>query len=128
MANKEQQKKRDATYFISPIGHPRDRIIIHESSKIPKDGQTMGLNGYHFLAKPGVEIDLPRPVRLMLDTRIETESIQGQDGNIYTRDIPRITYTLVKENVDFVDEGAIVPAVEMIRKKHGDDAGNELSQ
>lgn len=90
----------DPTYFISPKGHVRDRIIIHESQKIPKEGQILSLNGYAFLAKPGVEIDIPRPVRTMLDTRIETETIQDENGKTYTRNIPRITYTLVKEGVN----------------------------
>ena len=90
---------KPAKYFISPLGHPRDRIIIHETADIPKEGQFMQLNGYAFLAKPNVELDLPRPVRLMLDTRIRTETIQGRDGQTYTRNIPRITYTLVKMDV-----------------------------
>ena len=86
-------------YFINPIAHVRDRIIIHESSKIPKEGLFFSLNGFSFLAKPGVEIDIPRAVRKMLDTRIETETIQDSQGNIHTRNIPRVTYTLVKENI-----------------------------
>jgi hypothetical protein len=92
----------DPTFFLHPEGHIRDRIIIHESSKIPKEGQFISLNGYAFLAKPGVEIDIPRPVRMMLDTRIETETTQDDTGNSFTRNIPRITYTLVKEGVNEV--------------------------
>lgn len=94
----EEAKSGDQRFFLNSIGHVRDRIILHESQKIPQEGQYIGLNGYGFLAKPGVEIDIPRPVRLMLDTLIETETIQ--DGSkSYTRDIPKFTYTLVKENV-----------------------------
>ena len=69
----------------------------------------MSLNGFAFVAKPGVEIDIPRPVRLMLDTRIRTESVKNADGDIITRDIPRVTYTLIKENVD-----TVVPTPEII--------------
>ena len=112
MANDKQKNAEKAKYFISPIGHVRDRIIIHDSPNIPKEGQFMGLNGYHFLAKPGVEIDIPRPVRKMLDTRIRTETVYGQDGRAYTRDIPRVTYTLIKENVDTGDIN--IPAGEVI--------------
>ena len=90
----------DPNVFINSKGHVRDRIILHESQKIPKEGQFISLNGYAFLAKPGVEIDIPRPVRTMLDTRIETETIQDDSGKSYTRNIPRITYTLVKEGVN----------------------------
>ena len=60
----------------------------------------MSLNGYPFLAKPGEEVDIPRPVRKMLDTCIRTETIQNPDGGRdTTRDIPRITYTLLAEDV-----------------------------
>lgn len=89
----------DTTHFVSPEGHIRDRIIIHESQKIPKEGLFISLNGYAFLAKPGTEIDLPRPVRVMLDSCVETETIQ-EDGKNFTRNIPRVTYTLVKEGVN----------------------------
>jgi hypothetical protein len=99
MANEKQKNAEKAKYFISPIGHIRDRIIIHENPDFPKEGLSLGLNGFHFLAKPGVEIDIPRPVRKMLDTRVITTSTQGQDGVVYTRNIPRVSYTLIKENV-----------------------------
>ena len=97
---KTDQERHPEKYFTSPVGHVRDRIIIHESIEIPKEGMFISLNGFPFLAKPGVEIDIPRPVRFMLDTRIKTESIQDSAGNIHTRNIPRITYTLVKEGVN----------------------------
>jgi hypothetical protein len=91
-------------YFNGPEGHIRDRIIINQSPEIPKEGQFISLNGYAFLAKPGVEIDIPRPVRLMLDRRIRTDTTQSEDNlgamKTFTRDIPRITYTLVKEGVN----------------------------
>ena len=91
------------TIFISPAGHPRDRIIIHESPEIPREGIFLSLNGYAFQAKAGVEIDLPRPVRKMLDTRIRTELRYGDDGKQYAQNISRFTYTLVKEDVDQID-------------------------
>lgn len=109
---KTDQELHPENYFTSPVGHLRDRIIIHESMEIPKEGLFISLNGYPFLAKPGVEIDLPRPVRLMLDTRIKTESTQDRDGNIHTRNIPRITYTLVKEGVDIPDPEVVVVSQE----------------
>ena len=100
-----QQKKTDEelhpeNYFTSPQGHIRDRILIHESSEIPREGQFISLNGYGFLAKPGEEVDLPRPVRLMLDTRIRTETVHGEDGRDHHRNVRRITYTLIKEGVN----------------------------
>jgi len=104
---KTEEEKNPEGFFKSPVGHPRDRIIIHPSIKIPKEGLFLALNGFAFLVKPGEEIDLPRPVRLMLDTRIETETIQGDDGKEYTRDIPRITYTLIKEGVNLPSPEAI---------------------
>ena len=99
-ADLADRKKHPENYFDSPHGHIRDRIIIHESEKLPKNGMFIQLNGYGFLAKAGVEIDIPRPVRLMLDTRIETQTFKGEDDKSYTRNIPRITYTLVKEGVN----------------------------
>ena len=85
--------------FINPKNHVRDRIVIHDNPQIPKEGQFLALNGYAFLVKPGQEVDIPRPVRLMLDTRIQTETQQDQNGDTHTREIPRITYTLIKEDV-----------------------------
>ena len=104
---KTDQERYPENYFSNPLGHIRDRIILHESQEIPKEGMFISLNGYPFLAKPGVEIDIPRPVRLMLDTRIKTETVHGQDGQDYTRNIPRITYTLVKEGVN-IPEAAVI--------------------
>lgn len=103
---KSKWEKYPDKYFLNPTNHPRDRIVIHESMEIPKEGLFFSLNGYPFLAKPGEPIDIPRPVRLMLDTRIKTETVQGEDGRDHTRNIPRITYTLVQENVgDLGGEG-----------------------
>lgn len=87
-------------YFLSSQGHPKDRIIIQENSDIPREGQFIGLNGVQYLVKPGFEVDLPRPVRLMLDTRVRTETTQGDDGKEHHRHIRRIMYQLVKEDVD----------------------------
>jgi hypothetical protein len=102
--DKTDKEKHPDRYFSSPKDHPRDRIIIHESSEMPKEGIFFSLNGFAFLAKPGVEIDLPRPVRIMLDTRIRTETVRVDEGNgqmaSHVRNIPRITYTLIKEGVD----------------------------
>jgi hypothetical protein len=101
MAKKDNdQELNPSNYFISPKGHVRDRIVIHESIDIPKEGISIGLNGFMFLAKPGVEIDLPRPVRKMLDTRIVTVTSQDDNGKEYTKDIHRVNYTLVKEGVN----------------------------
>lgn len=98
---KVEEKVDPEGFFISPRGHVRDRIIIHESEKFPKNGIFLSLNGFPFLAKAGEPIDIPRPVRLMLDTLVTTETIHDKDGAIIdSRDIPRITYTLVKEGVN----------------------------
>ena len=104
---KTDQEKNPEGFFTSPVGHIRDRILVHPSMEIPKEGLFLSLNGYAFLIKPGTEVDVPRPVRLMLDTRIKTETIQGDDGKDYTRDIPRITYTLIKEGVNIPSPEAI---------------------
>jgi hypothetical protein len=104
-----KEKKAD-NYFNSPIGHIRDRIIIHPSSDIPKEGLFISLNGFAFQVKPGVEIDIPRPVRLMLDTRIKTETRQDEKTNQRdVRDVPRFTYTLIKEGVNVKPETSEIP-------------------
>lgn len=95
---KDMEKNPDK-YFTSPIGHPRDRIVLAETEKMPKDGVFLSLNGYAFLAKPNVEIDIPRPVRLMLDTRTETQSVKGDDGKVYTRNIKRFPYQIIQLDV-----------------------------
>ncbi len=112
---KTDQEKHPENYFISSVGHPKDRIRIHESAELPKEGVFISLNGYAFLAKPEVEIDLPRPVRLMLDTRIRTETVRIDDrtGKMVSssRNIRRITYTLIKEDVDKIPDPAVIDAV-----------------
>lgn len=104
-------------YFISPAGHPRDRIILHNSPEVPKEGVFLSLNGFSFMVPPDVAVDLPRPVRLMLDTRIKTETRRTDDGrgnvSIHTRNMKRYTYTIIKLDVDKDD----VPAPEVIAAK-----------
>lgn len=119
--NKVKNSKQPGLYFETPIGHPKDRIIINESSDIPKEGQFISLNGYPFLVKPGHMVDVPRPVRLMLDTRIRTEIHQDEaTGETYKRDIQRITYQLIKEDVDSQE---VINAAE-ISESDGGDAGS----
>ena len=112
--NGTPQELNPELWFTSPVGHIRDRIRIHDSKEIPKEGMFIGLNGFTFLVKPNEEVDLPRPVRLMLDTRIMTETIMQDDGNgrfvEHKRDIPRITYTMIKEGVNIEPEIADIPA------------------
>lgn len=119
-----EQERYPDQFFSSPAGHIKDRIVIHDSEKLPQNGIFLSLNGYSFLAKPGIEIDIPRPVRLMLDTRIQTETLQADDGNggmkTHTRDIPRITYTLVKEGVN-IPEPEVIEATD---PTEGKDAPN----
>lgn len=101
----DDKKAHPENYFESSKGHPKDRVIINESPSIPKEGVFMSLNGYAFLAKPGVEIDLPRPILRMLDTRIETMTIQDPETKKeYHKDVPRITYRIVREDVEGVME------------------------
>lgn len=104
-ALEKDMKEHPEKYFTGPEGHVRDRIIVHESAKIPKEGLFVGLNGYAFLIKPGVEVDLPRPVRLMLDTCIEKETIQDEEGKNYDKNITRATYTIVKAGVNMPPPG-----------------------
>ena len=88
-----------AVEFTGPKGHPKDRILIHEAADIPREGMFISLNGYPYLVKPGEEIDIPRPVRQMLDTRVITLTSHDDNVKEYTKDIKRINYTLIKENV-----------------------------
>jgi hypothetical protein len=108
---KTDQEKHPENYFVSPLGHPRDRIMLHETAESPKGGRFISLNGFPFMAQCGVEIDLPRPVRLMLDTLIRTETVVRDDGNgrviRESRNIQRFPYVLVKENADAVSEPVI---------------------
>jgi hypothetical protein len=101
-------KKKDMNLFVTPEGHPRDRIVIHESPEVPREGIFIALNGYSFLAKAGVPIDLPRPVREMLDTRIKTETQMVDDGNghmiSHIRNMPRMTYSIVQLDVNAMPE------------------------
>jgi len=108
---KTDKERHPDQWFDSPVGHPRDRIILHESAEATTGGRFIGLNGYSFWAQSGVEIDLPRPVRKMLDTLIRTETIRADDGKggytTHVRNIRRFTYTLIKEDVTADMPGAI---------------------
>lgn len=107
---KTDQEKHPENYFVSPVGHLRDRIKIHESAEFPKGGLFFALNGYAFMAQPEVEIDLPRPVRQMLDTLIRTETVQDKAGVIHTRNIRRVTYDLLKEDISSIPDAVVIDA------------------
>jgi len=95
--------KQKPDTFINPKGHPRDRILVHENPNLPSEGLFVSLNGYSFQIPLGVPIDIPRPVRLMLDTRIQTEArtvFRGGDKiDVISRDIPRVPYVLLMKDV-----------------------------
>ena len=118
-----QQRKTDEdlhpeNYFHSSKGHIKDRIIINESPKIPKEGVYLSLNGIAFLIKPGVEVDIPRPLRKMLDTRIETETTQDDQGKDHRRHMRRITYMLIKEDVGIPEPEVIDAGAEASNSAH----------
>jgi hypothetical protein len=106
---KTEEQKHPENFFHGPAGQIRDRIIIHEAEDIPKEGLFISLNGYPFLCKPGVAIDIPRPVRLMLDTRITRVTKHDENGKEYTKDVKRINYTLVKEGVNIEEKVEVPP-------------------
>ena len=96
----KEMKDHPEKFFVNPEGHPRDRLKIHENSDIPREGMFIGLNGVQYLIKPDMEVDLPRPLRIAcLDETIETKTFQDGAGKPYTKNIPRVTYTLIKEGV-----------------------------
>ena len=105
---KSDEEKYPENYFNGPAGHIKDRIILHEGIDIPREGIFISLNGYPFLAKPGIEIDIPRPVRKMLDTRIVTITSHDENGKEYTKDVKRFNYTLVKSGVNVTEPEAVV--------------------
>jgi len=112
MAAKEGTKKNPAK-FINADGHLRDRIILHQTPEIPKEGAFISLNGFGFQVKPGVEVDIPRPVRLMMDTLFYTDIIQDEEGGEYTRNRLRYPYTLVQAGVNGpAPENAPLPGFE----------------
>lgn len=92
-------KANALNYFTGAKGHPVDKIIINELADTAKEGRFFSLNGYAFNAPEGVEIEIQRPVRKMLDNRIETQSRVAADGKNYHKDIKRITYQLIEEDI-----------------------------
>lgn len=93
--------------FEHPEGHIRDRIIINQGADMPDKTVFVALNGFPFDIPVGIEVDIPRPVRKMLDTRIKTETVRVDDGHgrveAHSRHIPRFTYILIKEGVNIPD-------------------------
>jgi hypothetical protein len=108
MAKKEEVGKT----FINPAGHIRDRIEINPDPSIPREGIFLSLNGFPFQIKPGVPVDIPRPVRLMMDTLIKTETSQDDDGKQYVRNVPRFTYRVIKEGVNLDADGNVIKSAE----------------
>lgn len=111
MARAKDQYADTSKYFTGPVGHIKDRIIVHQNPDIPSEGLFVSLNGFAYLIPPEVEVDIPRPVRQMLDTRIRTETRvidrgPGQPKDIQQRNIRRVTYTLVKADVGEEDPPA----------------------
>lgn len=104
MAKKEEVGKT----FINPAGHVRDRIEINPDPSIPKEGIFLSLNGFPFQVRAGVPIDIPRPVRLMMDTLVKTETSQDDEGKKYVRDVPRFTYRIIKEGVNLDADGNVI--------------------
>jgi len=104
---------KKAMKFVSPEGHIRDRIIVQQTAEIPREGQFIGLNGFPFQVEPGVEVDIPRPVRMMLDTLYYTDLIQDEQGGEYTRKRLRFPYTLIQEGVNRrpVEEEVPLPVI-----------------
>jgi hypothetical protein len=96
----EKPDKFDENYFVSSQGHIRDRIIVNENPETPP---FVALNGFAYDLPKNVEIDLPRPVRKMLDTLFYTKHNYVQEGPGVVKDYPqhirRVTYTLIKEDV-----------------------------
>lgn len=100
------KEKEGALKFNSPKGHIRDRIKVHATPEIPKQGAFISLNGYPFQVTPGKEIDIPRPVRLMMDTLKYTDILKDPTtGEEYTQERQRYPYTLIAEDVG--EPGAI---------------------
>jgi len=97
---KTDQELHPENYFLNPTGHIRDRVIFHENQDIPKQGIFISLNGYSFQVKPNVEVDMPRPVLRMLDTRIRTDTFYDDEGKPYYKDIPRYTYSVITKGVN----------------------------
>jgi hypothetical protein len=108
-ADQEEQRKINADmkknpkqYFTAANAkdHIKDRIIVNPAPDIPREGLFVSLNGYGYLVKAGFEIDIPRPIREMLDTRIRKEIVHGDDGKEYARDVPAVTYRMIQEGVN----------------------------
>ena len=103
----DDQFETDRNAIISALPAAGVRGFVEacvEAEDIPKEGLFISLNGYPFLCKPGVAIDIPRPVRLMLDTRITRVTKHDETGKEYTKDVKRINYTLVKEGVNIEEK------------------------
>ena len=104
-------------FFVNSKGHIRDRVIINENEKFPMEGVFVSLNGYAYQIKPGEEIDLPRPVLEMLDTRFTDVPITDREGRIIdTKQVKRVTYTVIKRDVGDPGEVPVVP-VALLRER-----------
>lgn len=99
MATSREGKKK-VEKFISSEGHIRDRVVFHQTAEMPKEGVFLGLNGVSFQVLPDKPVDIPRPVRMMVDTLFYTDIIQDEAGGEYKRHRKRFPYTLIQEGVN----------------------------
>lgn len=97
--------KFDKKYFMHPDGHIRDTIIIHDTGQTEPPQVFFSLNGFPFLAKKNVEIEVPRPVLEMLQrcryTLYERQEVSPNTFETVERIVPRFSITIVKRG----DEG-----------------------
>lgn len=74
------------------------RVIVEENEEIPPIGLFVGLNGFGYLIKPGVEVDLPIGVIGILNNAVQSTPIIDPDSKQVTgwRERMRYPYRVVQ--------------------------------
>ena len=89
----------DPSVFTHPEGHKRKWVILRDTGNPHENKQPfVSLNGFAFKIQKNVPVHLPVPVIEMMKRCVFTKIERDDDGNEFTRDIPRYNIELVPQN------------------------------
>lgn len=123
-------KEFDPGLFFHPKGHPRKRVILHDTGGNEPPQQFVSLNGFPFLIVKNQEVSLPVPVIEMLKTRVYTlheRKLDEYGREIFVeRTVPRFAMTILPDLDEDEPEPAPTPAPKS-KKAEKEEWGDEGS-
>lgn len=71
------------------------KVIFDEQAGVESDDIFLGVNGKHYQIQRGVEVEVPKEVLNVVNESVYTKMMYDKDGNVYFKDVPRISYRKV---------------------------------